>query len=64
MKSIHQEIIDELKDIVENGGIENLRRTYRTKKPAPPMREFSPAEIKVLQEQGRSPNGLEQHMQG
>ena len=50
-KSIYQEVIDELKEL--NGDLSSLHTTTRTYTPIPPIKAYSPAEIKVLREQGR-----------
>jgi len=49
-KSVYQEIIDELKEL--NGDFSSLRTTTYEYTPIPPVKAYSPAEIKTLREQG------------
>jgi len=49
MKNIYQEIIDEGKDILENG-MGSLRRSKRTYAPVSPLKEYKPHEIKAIRE--------------
>jgi putative transcriptional regulator len=50
-KSVYQEVIDELEEL--NGDFSSLRRTTYAHTPIPPVKTYSPAEIKTLREQGR-----------
>ena len=49
--NIHDEILAELREL--NGDLSSLRTTTRTYTPIPPIKTYSPTEIKSLREQGR-----------
>ncbi|MCL1806678.1 MAG: helix-turn-helix domain-containing protein [Oscillospiraceae bacterium] len=50
MKRIHQEVLDELEAL--NGDFSSLRTTTYKYTPIPPVKPYSPTEIRTLREQG------------
>jgi len=53
MKNIHDEVINELQEIVENGTLSTLRKNTREYAPLTPIKDYTPQEIKDLREKKR-----------
>jgi len=51
MRNIHDEVLDELQEIVESGTLSTLRRRTREYAPIVPLKEYTPQEIKALREE-------------
>ena len=53
MRSVYQETINELEEVIASGGLKTLRSSKRTLTPFKPVKEFTPHEIKSLRERNQ-----------
>ena len=51
MRNVYQETLNELREVVENGGLSKLRRRTREYTPITPIKTYTPHEIKALREE-------------